>query len=245
MLSLAKELNVLSNDPDSNNSFPDLKLDGNVLSNVAYRAILDTLFRGELQAGDTISEVSFARSLKVSRTPVHAAVRDLIRDGLLEHEVGRRPCVSRITRDDLSEIFDMRCLLEGDAAFRAAEGMDRQTMQRLEADLDSLKGRPEDADLLVVWCRIDDAFHEAIAISCNNKRLASDILRYRRVHHALNSIRMQSGLVARAADEHRAILRSLADRNREGARHNMQLHLKEWQAYYVRQIPLRFEGRRA
>ncbi len=233
-----------ANDPSLNIAPPDGKADGNVLSNLAYRAILDALFRGELQAGDTVSEVSFARALNVSRTPVHAAVRDLIRDGLLEHEVGRRPCVSRMTRDDLGEIFEMRCLLEGEAAFRAAEGMDRQTMQRLEADLDSLVGQPEDEDLLAAWSRIDDAFHEAIAISCNHKRLASDILRYRRIHHALNSIRMQPQLVAQAADEHRTILQSLIARNCEGARHSMRLHLKEWQAYYVRLMALRSEVRR-
>jgi len=223
-------------DPDSSIALPDPKSDGNVLSDIAYRAILDALFRGELQTGDTVNEVSFARLLKMSRSPVHVAVRDLIRDGLLEHEAGRRPSVSQMTRNDLSEIFEMRCLLEGEAAFRAAEGMDRQTMQRLEAGLDSLRGQPENADLLIAWTGIDDAFHEAIAISSNHKRLASDILRYRRIHHALNSIRMQPKLVAQAADEHRTILRSLADRNREGARNNMHLHLKEWQAYYVHLI---------
>lgn len=236
MKSRSLPLNVLLPEPQSQSD---------ALSELVYRALLDALFRGELQGGDSISEVQLARTLGVSRTPVHAAVRDLIRDGLLTHEEGRRPYVARITRDGLFEIFEMRRLLEGEAAFRAAERMDRSTMQRLEKALKSLDGRDPGKDLLMEWSHIDDDFHESIAISCNQKRLCADIMRYRRIHYALNSIRMRAELVPQAVDEHRAILAALAARDPDRARTEMQQHLREWQAYYVNlvspaQSPLSF-----
>ncbi|MEC7763704.1 MAG: GntR family transcriptional regulator [Pseudomonadota bacterium] len=222
-----------SNSQTLNVALPEPQSDSDALSDLVYRAVLDALFRGELQGGDPISELRIAKTLGVSRTPVHAAVRDLIRDGLLMQEDGRRPCVARITRDDLFEIFEMRRLLEGEAAFRAAERMDRVTMMRLEKALETLDDREPNDELLLDWSRVDDDFHEAIAISCDQKRLSSDILRYRRIHYALNSIRMQAELVPQAVAEHRAILAALADRDGERARAEMQQHLREWQAYYV------------
>lgn len=216
-----------------NVALPEPQSDSDALSDLVYRAVLDALFRGELQGGDPISELRIAKTLGVSRTPVHAAVRELIRDGLLMQEDGRRPCVARITRDDLFEIFEMRRLLEGEAAFRAAERMDRVTMQRLEKALETLDDREPNDELLLDWSKVDDDFHEAIAMNCDQKRLSSDILRYRRIHYALNSIRMQAELVPQAVAEHRAILAALADRNGERARVEMQQHLREWQAYYV------------
>lgn len=208
------------------------------LPDLVYRAILDAIFRGQLRAGDIVSEVHFARALGVSRTPVHAAVRDLIRDGLLMQDAGRRPAVSCITRDDLREIFEMRRLLEGEATYRAAETMGRQTMQRLELEAAELDRQLDSADILKSWSTFDDAFHEAIALSCNHKRLAVDILRYRRIHFALNSIRMQRDLVPQALGEHRSILRALRERDADAARREMQQHLREWQAYYINLFPL-------
>ena len=222
-----------------NVALPEPQSDYDALSDLVYRAILDALFRGELRAGDTVSEVLFARALGVSRTPVHAAVRDLIRDGLLVQDAGRRPAVSRITRDGLREIFEMRRLLEGEAAFRAAETMDRQTMQRLEDECVALEEQLSGPDILLTWSRCDDVFHEAIALSCDHKRLAADILRYRRIHFALNSIRMQADLVPQALEEHRAILGALHRREPEAARREMQQHLREWQAYYINLFWLR------
>ncbi len=203
------------------------------LSDLVYRAILDALFRGELRASEIVSEVLLARSLGVSRTPVHAAVRDLVRDGLLVQDGGKRSTVAQITRDDLREIFEMRRLLEGEAAFRAAESMDRQAMQRLEEECAALGRLTGEAEILVLWSAHDDAFHEAIASSCAHSRLASDILRYRRIHYALNSIRMKAELVPQAAAEHGAILKALARRDPTEARRGMNLHLIEWQAYYT------------
>jgi DNA-binding GntR family transcriptional regulator len=111
--------------------------------------------------------------------------------------------------------------------------MDRQAMQRLKEECAALGGLTGDAEILAAWTAHDDAFHEAIALSCAHGRLASDILRYRRIHYALNSIRMKAALVPQTAAEHGAILRALARRDPEEARRAMNLHLVEWQAYYT------------
>lgn len=212
-------------------TLPERQSAGDALPDLVYRAILDAMFRGELRRGDLLSEFHLARSLGVSRTPVHSAIRDLVRDGLVVQTSGHRPAVADISRDDLREIFEMRRLLEREAAFRAASQIDRPTLDRLREAISELRQGGD--NLLERWSIFDDQFHEAIALSCGQRRLGSDVLRYRKIHYALNSIRMTEDLVPQALDEHEAILDALARRDPQAAREAMERHLQEWQAYYV------------
>src|SRR5258706_4633677 len=78
----------------------------------AYEAIRENILSGTLPSGTTVSEVSLARDLNVSRTPVHQALARLAKEGLIEHKSGRKPRVVRFGREDVIEIYDMRLLLE-------------------------------------------------------------------------------------------------------------------------------------
>jgi len=205
--------------------------DGQTLPDLVYQALLDAMFRGDLRSGDVISEFSIARQLGMSRTPVHIAIRDLSNDGLIVQSSRHRPTVSSMTSADLKEIFEMRILLEGEAAFRAASLMGRPTMTALRSQIDSMK---RDGDhKLERWSATDDEFHEAIAVASGQKRLCNDILRYRRVHYALNSVRMKAELIPQALSEHEAVLDAIEARDGEEARGAMVQHLNEWLAYYV------------
>ena len=205
--------------------------EGEPLPGLVYRAIVDAMFRGELRSGEVVSELSLARKLGVSRTPVHIAIRDLAHDGLIVQASGQRPTIAAMSTADLREIFEMRILLEGEAAFRAAGMMDRPTITALkQGKTELLKTRK---NLLERWTRYDDDFHEAIARGSGHRRLCSDILRYRNIHYALNSVRMREDLVPQALAEHEAILSAIDERDGARAREAMTAHLREWQAYYV------------
>jgi len=213
---------------------PEIRLpersDEEALPDLVYRAILDAMFRGTLKAGDVVSEFALSRALGVSSTPVHAAMRDLAHDGLIVQATGQRPTVATMSAADLREIFEMRMLLEGEAAFRAALLVSRPAISDMSARIERLRAGGK--DLLVRWCRFDDAFHQAIARACGNRRLCADVLRYRRVHYALNAIRMAEELIPQALDEHERILLALEARDPDAARAAMVTHLREWQAYY-------------
>src|SRR5438552_16279828 len=88
------------------------------LVEAAYDAILENILSGALISGAVVSEVSLARELNVSRTPVHQALTRLAKEGLIEHGTGRKPRIARFGRDDVIEIYDMRLLLETAATQR-------------------------------------------------------------------------------------------------------------------------------
>lgn len=207
------------------------------VSRNVYRDVFDLIFTGQLAPGAVISEKQLAAKLGVSRTPVHNAVLQLVKDGLVTQEANHRPVISRVTRADVEEIFDMRRLLECEACRRAALRIDRATLGRLKTWVDELTRAVGDADALTQWADFDDVFHDAIAEACGSARLAADIRRYRMVHHALNRLRMTADLIPQALAEHVAILRALKARSPEAAAKAMDEHLTEWMAFYIHRFP--------
>lgn len=203
------------------------------LTDAAYQAILADLFSGTLKSGEPVSEVALARRLRMSRTPVHLAVRELVRDGLLTQLPNRRPVFHAFTAQDVQEIYGMRQLLEAEAAAQAALRLDRPTLQRLKDDCTALRKVLKARDILVRWADLDERFHRAIALASGNRRLAQDIFRYRLVHRGFNTIRFTTDLVPQSLAEHERVLDALDARDPQGARQAMLAHLREWQAYYV------------
>ncbi len=207
---------------------------GDALADAAYQAILGEIFGGRMRSGESISEVELARRLGMSRTPVHQAVRELVRDGLLTQAPNRRPVFQAFTSADVQEIYQMRLLLETEAAALAALRLDRPTLQRLMADCADLRRNLRARDVLARWADLDERFHREIALASGNRRLAQDIFRYRLVHRGFNTIRFTADLIPQSLLEHEKVLAALDARDVEGARAAMTTHLREWQAYYVR-----------
>lgn len=222
-----------------NEEHGDTKSEASVSQSV-YRELFNRILTGELPPGAVVSEKQLAEALGVSRTPVHNAVLQLIKDGLVTQEANHRPVIGRVTESDVDEIFEMRRLLEGEAARRAASRIDRATLSRLRTAADSLaSGGKRSGGGLARWADFDDLFHEAIAAACGSSRLASDIRRYRMVHHALNRLRMTEDLIPQALREHIAILSALEARDAERAASAMDDHLSEWKAFYLQQFAQR------
>ena len=91
------------------------------LSDSVYETLLEAIISGKLARGTIVSEVSLAKQLEVSRTPVHDALRQLAKDGLVEQRAGRRAVIASFSKEDLFDIFEMRMLLESAGARRAAQ----------------------------------------------------------------------------------------------------------------------------
>lgn len=204
------------------------------LSEAVYETVLEAILGGQLAAGQSISELELARQLDVSRTPVHEAMGQLIKDGLVQQKPNRRPVIASFTARDVADIFDMRRLLETEAASRAADRLDRLTLQRLQSDCARLREAVDQPDFIQQWTVHDNQLHSAIAQASGSPRLCDDIMRYRRLHDCMNRLfNTVEGLI-QAIEEHLAILRGLSSRNPEAAAQAMSTHIQEWKAFYVR-----------
>lgn len=87
----------------------------------AYSRLLDAILRGDIAVGLPLSERRLSESLGIGRTPVREAIKDLVREGVLEAHATRGTFVRQLTLLDVQEIYQVRYAIEGLAAFLAAE----------------------------------------------------------------------------------------------------------------------------
>jgi len=207
------------------------------LSDSVYESLLQAILSGQLAPGTPVSEVALAKDLEVSRTPVHDALRQLAMDGLVEQRANHRAVIARFSKADIFDIFEMRKLLEAEAARRAASRIDRQTLAQLRATADHLGKTRDDPDWVAHWADFDEDFHEAIARASGSPRLWQDISRYRLLHRGFNKLATTVACLQQALDEHLRILDTLEQRDPEQAAGAMLNHITEWQAYFTNQFP--------
>ncbi len=87
----------------------------------AYRNLKAAIVEGRYRPGASLSEVGLATEHGMSRTPIREGLARLWQEGYLDRVVGHGYFVSRVTVQQIHDTFDVRRLLEGAAAERAAE----------------------------------------------------------------------------------------------------------------------------
>ena len=87
----------------------------------AYSNLKAGIVEGRYRQGTSLSEVSLAAEHGMSRTPIREGLARLWQEGYLERVVGHGYFVARVTVQQIHDTFDVRRLLEGAAAARAAE----------------------------------------------------------------------------------------------------------------------------
>lgn len=122
------------------------------LSQLAYEQLRDALLRGELQRGRRLVAGELAERFGMSRTPVRDALQRMALSGVIEPE-GSGFVPAWPTRRDVRELFELRVLLEGQAAAEAAR-QDADARGHLVAALDDILHRNE-----VTAAQRGDAFH--------------------------------------------------------------------------------------
>lgn len=147
-------------------------------SDHAYTVIRGMILAGELPPGSQVSEEALALRCEVSRTPVRDALRRLESDLLIRRSESQRSFVADWSDDDIEDAFELRSMLEAQAARRAAT---RITSVQLEAlrhhnRLIAAAIIGEKADI-PGFLDNNRAFHEIILTAAGSSRLASLLTR--------------------------------------------------------------------
>ena len=86
--------------------------------------------------GEKLIENKIAKELKVSRTPVRDAFKELTKDGLVEY-VPNKGCFAKgFSKKDMADIYKVRTAVEQLAIEMAIENKDEETMQKLREQLE-------------------------------------------------------------------------------------------------------------
>lgn len=191
----------------------------------AYEGIRSHIVDGTYRGGDPLTEELLARSHGTSRTPVREALAQLAQDGYVERVPGRGYSVARVTVQLVRDTFEVRRLLEGNTAARAAELATGPERERLAA-LADYRFSPNDR---AGYRRAEIAnarFHMAIAAASRNQLAERLVLQCLAQMDRFISLGIDvAPLPEEATRDHRAILRAIDQRDPTAARVAMQAHL--------------------
>jgi DNA-binding GntR family transcriptional regulator len=169
----------------------------------------------------------------MSRTPVREGLARLWQERYLDRVVGHGYFVARVTVQAIHETFDVRRLLEGAAAARAAElasADDIHELRRLAVvPLPAGDARSSPSDAPAEYRDAEAAnlrFHMAIAAAARNT-LAKDLIEQCLAQvDRFMSLGVQFGpFQAAATDAHLEIVEAIAARDAATARARMEEHL--------------------
>ena len=134
------------------------------------RAVAEWIFRGELTAGQKLTEQEVAERLDVSRGPVREAFRALADVGLLQIEQNRGAYVRKIDFEEAVEIHDVYSALEELAARSAARQLSGVQIEELKRLVEAMDDAAEAEDLDRYYA-LNLGFHQGLAEGSGNRRL--------------------------------------------------------------------------
>ena len=174
----------------------------------------EAIIAGQFQDGEELNQVELARHFGVSRVPVREALRRLEAEGLVTAEAHRRVVVPGLTRARISEIFEIRALLEGYLVKRAAPELSAKELAELREMAESMnKARSRQA-----WLDRNAEFHHRL-LARADAPIAIAIIE-RLSHQVERYMRRQKGGVVRsdeATKEHVAVIDKLQKGNVDDA----------------------------
>jgi len=204
----------------------------------AYARLLAEIRQGRLGPGDRLTETDLAARLGTSRTPVREAIRLLQSDGLVTHTPRVGAVVRQLDYAEITELYEMRAVLEGTAARFAARAAYPSEIDEMEALNSEMAAATGDVERLrqANW-----QFHDILRRAARNRFLLHAVEAAQKTLLILGPSTMEEGSRAEAAvAEHARLIEALRARDEDAAEARMRAHMDA--AHRARQRQLRKEG---
>jgi DNA-binding GntR family transcriptional regulator len=198
-----------------------------MLRESVYESVKRLLMDDDLEPGSRVCIDALSRDLRVSPTPIREALFRCEAEGL----VVRRPnagytVAPPLDRAGLTDLYDLRLLLEPPAAARAARRAGPADLAAIRAAVAAMSpdvtgdGYRSYRDLAAQ----DAALHAAIATAAGNPLIADTLRRLRAHTHTYRRL-FHHGVAAETVAEHAAVATAITAGNPTAADTAMQTHL--------------------
>ena len=195
-----------------------------------YDQLRERLFRGELKAGQFVSQRELTELLGATMNPVREAIRKLEVEGLINVFAQRGIQIIEAGSKAINDAYDFRLLLESEAIRHFALNADEQDIAALEEKVTRtvarLKASPSDRDVRMRALDEDYEFHKQIVDFRRNEIFSR--------YYSLNAARLRLFRInlgeplARldvAASEHIAMLKACSANDADLASELLEKHI--------------------
>ena len=178
------------------------------ISEQIYEHLRSDIMDCTLMPGDRLLVAEIAKRFDVSQAPVRDALEKLKQDNLVDSRPNRGVVVSQITKKKMQELFDVRALMEGYAARKAADRLRAEDVRYLEKLVSDMESSVASGDK---WnaAMSDLNFHGYLYHLCDNQvvadtwdRIADNMIRYM-------TISQQKLAMDKLGTDHRILLDAL------------------------------------
>jgi DNA-binding GntR family transcriptional regulator len=144
-------------------------------SSVAMELIREAIVDGRLAPGQRLKEVQLANELGISRTPIREALLLLQAEGLVDAAPNRGSTVRAYDVRELQDMYELRAVLEGHAARRAAGRVTEAALDELTASCGRFAEHLADFEAggrVTELVKENGIFHEMVLDAAVSERLA-------------------------------------------------------------------------
>lgn len=188
---------------------------------------------GRLYPRERLIEEQLAGRFRTSRHAVRQALMELEFAGLVVREANKGANVSEYSAEKVNQLYQMREIVERQAALMIPLPVSRKIRKHLELICDSYTAALEKSDMIKVVAA-DKEFHQVLYRLCNNPFLADVI---DEMAKKANLVRFTSAtapsLLAQAKDEHYQILTTLEQNDNEKLAEICIAHLQPSRRRYL------------
>lgn len=187
--------------------------------------VRERILKGEYEIGEKIKENQIAEELRVSRTPIRDAFKQLENEGLIDY-IPNRGCFAKgFTKRDVDDIYAVRMSLEELAIMWAVDRITPEEQAELEEQCEMMEFYAQKPDSKKVL-ELNAGFHEVIYASARSRFLAQVLRSYKAyLDKTRKSIFYDQAYIESIVREHRLILEAIKEHNREKAAAAMREHL--------------------
>ncbi|MDP2971420.1 MAG: GntR family transcriptional regulator [Deltaproteobacteria bacterium] len=194
----------------------------------AYEHLKSAILSGRLDPGKRLAEEHLAKELGVSRTPVREALHKLELEGLIKPLETRGFVVSKDSREEIEELFDMRAILEGYGlrviSEKVSENLLKQLNRLIENAEDALR-RKQLREVFKWNTQFHDTLHRMVSEKKRLHRLLVNVRKYV-LRYREDTLQYPDG-GRRALDGHHKIVMALRLKDPDLCERVMREHIQE------------------
>lgn len=197
-------------------------------SEQAYIEIRKRLISGEYAPGSRLSESELSGICGVSRTPVREALRRLASEYFVRVEPNRGAFVIDWSREDIMDMFEMRALLEGWAARKAAERASVGDIDKMSAIARKISEIADEGGpaMRQKFLDFNRQFHDVIFETSGSPKLSEVMSRFVEQAVVVRTAEYYSSEdVHRSNAHHQELIAAIKGRNGMLAENIMRMHI--------------------
>jgi DNA-binding GntR family transcriptional regulator len=187
--------------------------------------VRDKILKGEYGIGERIKENALAEELRVSRTPVREAIKQLESEGLVECVPNRGCFASGFTKQDIEDIYAVRMTVEALAMKWSVNKITEEEIKQLQDEFDIMEFYTKKKDGHKVM-ELNKQFHEILYNASKSRFLVQILKSYQDYVQRTRKVTVyRESNLREILEEHREILEAVKAKDEKKAVETILNHL--------------------